>query len=230
VTVEEGRVEEASGGPAAGVRQLLLTCRGQLHALAPVVLLLHGGTLAILLLAALQTRIPTAFLVRDPAQLAKYPVYVGLLSNVGVLLWCACAAIYLYSATLAGQREVARFFLGAGLVTAMLGLDDFFILHEEVLPATLGVAEEAVLAAYGLAMLAFLGRFARLILRTEFLLLGLTFGFMGGSIVLDGGVFNQGLNYLLDDGLKLLGIVGWLAYYVRTARQFIKPVALATWP
>jgi hypothetical protein len=228
VTVEEGPVSEASVRPAGGMRQLLLTCRGQLHALAPVVLLLHGGTLAILLLAAMQTRIPAAFLVRDPAQLAKYPFYVGLLSNVGVLLWCACAAICLYTAVLAGQREVARFFLGAGLVTAMLGLDDFFILHEEVLPAV-GVAEEAVLAAYGLVILAFLGRFARLIMRTEFLLLGLTFGFMGGSAVLDGGIFNQGLNYLLDDGLKLLGIVGWLAYYVRTARQFMRPAPPATW-
>jgi hypothetical protein len=181
----------------------------------------YALTAIVLLAASLQRVAPAAFLVRDPSQVAKYPFYIGLISHLGVLLWCAGAAICLFSAGLARERVMRRFLLASGLVTAVLGLDDLLTLHESAFPDYLGVPEHAVLAAEGLIVAAFLLGFVRVIVRTDFLLLGLAFAFFAGSELVDQGAFNQGLNYLLDDGLKLFGIVSWLLYLVRTSAQAV---------
>ena len=48
------------------------------------------------------------------------------------------------------------------------------------------------------------------------------------SEIFDQGLFNQGLNYLLDDGLKLFGIVSWATYFIRTSAQAINASPLPT--
>ena len=59
------------------------------------------------------------------------------------------------------------------------------------------------------------------------LLLGLALAFFAASELVDQGMFNQGLNYLLDDGLKLFGIVSWATYFIRTSAQAVRRPAMA---
>jgi hypothetical protein len=68
-----------------------------------------------------------------------------------------------------------------------------------------------------------LGGLRYLLQQTDYLLLGLAFAFFAASLVFDTGFLNQGLNYLLEDGLKLFGIMFWATFVIRTARDALRP-------
>jgi hypothetical protein len=193
----------------------------QIQALFPSVPLVYGLVLAALIAAGLQTRVSIAILVRDPAQTAHYPFYVGLFSYVGILLWCAAAAISFFAAAVGQVRSMAAYLLCGGLLTTMLGLDDLLVLHEEVLPQ-LGISEKVVLAVYGIAALAYFLGFIKVVFRTNIVALGLALVCFAGSELFDQGFLNQGLNFLLDDGLKLLGIAGWASYFIRLSLHHVR--------
>ena len=54
------------------------------------------------------TGVPVSNLTRDPLAVMGAPVYTGLLSNLGILLWCATAAITLFGAAVLGKRAKRR--------------------------------------------------------------------------------------------------------------------------
>jgi hypothetical protein len=202
----------------------------QARTLAVIVPVLCFVTAAVLLVVAVQTRVPPQFLVRDPSQTAQYPPYLGLISYLGVLAWSAAAAIGLFAGAIGRDRALRALLLAGGGLSALLGIDDLVTLHEYVFPEYLGIAEDAVLLVYGLLLAAFLIGFAAVILRrTDFLVLGLALGFFAASEMFDQGFLEQGLNFLLDDGLKLFGIVLWATYLIRTSAQSLRqPVAAMT--
>jgi hypothetical protein len=146
---------------------------------------------------------------------------VGIVSNVGVVVWAATAAITLFTALALRRRGEARgvwrFPLGAGLLTCWLMLDDLFLFHEWLFPEVLGVRTRFLFAAYLGVTAFFLIRFAALIRRTTYPLLILSLGFFGTSVGLDvlpDGWFRQhDWLYLIEDSGKLFGIVGWFAYF-----------------
>ncbi len=153
-------------------------------------------------------------------------MYVGLVSNLGVLLWCSCAAICLFSGAVICQgfsnRETCLFMVCSGLFTAMLLLDDLFMLHEEVFPDHLFIPQPLVFVAYGFITLAYLFRFRKTILATEYLLLILAVGFFAASVFVDLFVTPEEFliagypgRHIIEDGLKLFGIVTWTAYLIR---------------
>ena len=159
-------------------------------------------------------------LTRDPADLTHSEVYLGLLSNIGVLVWTAAAAVCLFTAVTMrrlGDRQAGRFFLASGLVTLLVTLDDFFMFHERLLPDVLGVPQYLYPAAYGLMMLAYLGSFADSILRNDYLLLVLAFGLLGTSMGIDSVVHFSDKKAFVEDGLKFMGILFWAASFFRFA-------------
>jgi cellulose synthase/poly-beta-1,6-N-acetylglucosamine synthase-like glycosyltransferase len=155
-------------------------------------------------------------LTRDPVVVAEVPIWTGFISQIGILLWAAAATVCLFCSTvLTGTPESSRnrlFFLASGALTLLLGLDDAFLLHEEVFPR-LGVSEHAVYATYVGAVMFYLVAFRSLIMDSEFLLLGIALLGFALSVLSDliAGPF------LFEDGVKLLGIVTWLMYFSRTA-------------
>lgn len=190
---------------------------------APAVFLLVAVTVA-----ATVTGHPPSKFTRDPASLLESHPLLGVVSNVGVLFWAAAAAISLFTATLLGRqgqdRERRMFLISAGLLTSWLLLDDFFLFHEWLFPAVLGVPQTLVLATYG-ALAAFLFlRFAALILRTEYLLLALAMVLFALSMAIDQlpiAWFAWDWLFLIEDGLKLLGIVSWLGYFGYVCALFL---------
>lgn len=167
-----------------------------------------------------------AKLTRDPAAISGISPFAGVLSNIGILMWCAAAAICFFSAVMLNYHMVKdegfAFLLSLGAVTTLLLLDDLFLLHEEVFPQYLSIDDKVVLPIYALILLAFLVKYRYVILQTRFLLLLFAFGFFGLSVVADGLLHDlTALNLLLEDGLKFFGIVGWLGYCAHVCFRFV---------
>jgi len=208
--------------------------RRQLQSLLPTLLAAYLPVfcaLVILEIVHWQTNIPIWHFTWNPSAVLEAAFYVGLFSNIGILLWCSTAAICLFSfaalARDASHRKMASFFLFSGLVTSLLLMDDLFLLHDRLFPRYLSLSPKVVLGGYTILTLLYLGRFARTILATEFLLLLFAFGFLGLSTIIDSvpdGILP--LHTTLEDGFKLFGIVSWFTYFTRTCLLQVQCTAL----
>ena len=184
---------------------------------------------AAMLFVTLQPWIPTEVLTRDPMAVFGGDFYVGIISNVGVLIWCATATVCFFAAgmlgRIGGDRAQRSFFLAAGALTAILLMDDLFLVHEQVFPVYLGLHERLAFGFYLLSIVGFLFVFRREILGSEWLSLLLALGFFAASVVSDVNAIHHriaaaaggGVALLFEDGFKLLGIVTWATYFIREA-------------
>jgi hypothetical protein len=182
----------------------------------------------LLLLAgvALQTRAPIIYLMKDPftaVQLSKEccHVYYGLVSNLGVMVWTTAAAVCLFTALLLihlGRHGAEPIFLAAaGLFTGWLALDDFFMIHEDVLPL-FGVPQPLTYAGYASAAGLYLLLSWRQILRSRPVLMALAMALLGTSVVIDVLVHSEStLHVFMEDGAKFLGILAWAGFHVNAA-------------
>jgi hypothetical protein len=119
-------------------------------------------------------------------------------------------------------RESALFLLAAGLLTAALGLDDAFLIHERIAPTYLHVPQLGVFAAYAGSVGGFLVFFMRRILSTDFLLLGVALGCLALSMGLDVLLTYSRLETFVEDCFKFTGIVFWLTYFACSARAILR--------
>lgn len=174
--------------------------------------------------ASLQMGISIAMFTRDPVEVAHITPFIGVASNLGVILWSASATICLFSWAILrhslGETRFSTFLLCSGLMTILLLLDDLFLFHEIVFPRYFGVNEKIVFIGYGGLILCWMVMFKKCILKTEYLILLIAFGFFGLSLFID--TFQYRIEsvigdwrILFEDGFKLLGIVGWLGYFLR---------------
>jgi hypothetical protein len=193
-----------------------------------VLLALYLPILALLLLvavASLSPRIALSSLTRDMAGIAQVHPLIGVVSNVGVLLWCATAVICLFSRSLLrqqGRYAEARFLSWAGLMTIVLLVDDLFMVHEYIAPVHFHVNEKVVLAVYACAAGAYLLSHRRLILAANYHLLAAAMLLFAASMLVD---IADGTGWwnLAEDGLKVLGIASWLGYHAGRARHWLVP-------
>ena len=168
-------------------------------------------------------------MTRDVTAIARIHPLSGILSNLGVLLWCATASISLFAAlTLreVGPRDAFWFLLGSGFLSTYLMLDDLFQIHEDLAPRYLGLRQKGTLAILGAFVLVYLLAFRHVILQTHFALLVLAMGFLSTSVGVDTVLapifWRMGHSELLfEDGAKWLGISCWCSYYVRASHQLL---------
>lgn len=198
----------------------------QLKRLRATLLLVYVPGLAVLAtvkLISLKKQIPLRMFLSDPASIMQAPLWVGIVSNLGILFWSATAAICLFAAARLrkqkGEREPYAFFLFAGVLTTVLDLDDLLQFHEWIAPKRLHVPELAMYAAYALVTLYFLIRFRNLIFKTEFLLLLFALAAFSMHNGIDSWFKEIRAERLLKEGNKLLGILTWFAYFSRAAYQ-----------
>ena len=116
------------------------------------------GILAALVVVSIQFEIPISVFTRDPAAVAHVPLYSGFISNLGVLFWCASAAISFFPVvTLVNTDHDGKpllFLLAMTGLTTLLMLDDLFLFHEKIYPRLFGLPEKAAFVAYGIYLLA----------------------------------------------------------------------------
>ena len=197
---------------------------------APLILQILSYLLSLFILAAITLSsvymdIPIYKFMSDPSSITNVSPFIGIISNFGVLLWCTSAVICLFSWIILNHRsyetEFSKFILCSGLMTVLLLIDDFFRLHEYIFPKILGLPEKIVIMGYGTLTLFGLIKFRKCILKTEFLILLVAIGFFGLSLIVDS--FQNDIEQLVgqwrilfEDGFKLLGIVSWLGYFLRS--------------
>jgi hypothetical protein len=166
---------------------------------------------------------PYRLLIDPPTQFGQ-SLYVGAFSHIGVLAWwtaaacCALAALTVRDRTGSGD-PVAALACGAAL-SALLGLDDLFLLHERALPAHAGIPQNLIFAGYGLWTAVYLWRFRSFHARMDTGLLTTALLLFGTSMVMDvlhllPPEHKAGL--VIEDGAKLLGTTGWAVYHARIA-------------
>ncbi|WP_152611328.1 hypothetical protein [Psychroserpens mesophilus] len=165
--------------------------------------------------------VPLEILTNDLAVIGELPIYAGILSQTGILLWSATAAICVYSIQFIETIEHKSFIKASIYITLLLGLDDAFMFHETLFPS-LGIHQKVVFLAYGIMMLVYLYKYYKLILTTDFILFVLALGWFGISMLIDNFIrdVTPYITKLLEDGTKFIGIVTWLVYFARTTKQF----------
>jgi len=199
--------------------------RSQAKTITPTLLAAYLPALFVLAAVALAPRlagIAVGDLTRDPSNSVHYPFYIGAVSYFGILLWCSAAAICMFSLALlasgAENAEFRAFLLASGLFTVWLLLDDLFLFHEKAFPHYLHIHQNVLYACYAGGLLLYCFAFRSVILKTDFLILLAAGGFLGASMLFDAPMDDApdtNLKFLIEDGLKFLGIVGWFTYFAR---------------
>ena len=174
-------------------------------------------------------------LLRDTTATLGAPFYIGLVSNVGLLLWGAATTICLFTASVASRTGCpaadARHFLAGAAVSAWLLLDDALLLHEQVFPEHLGLAGGWSLIVGSGAMAFFLIGSHRVIRAGDYPVLLAALMLLGASVTMDqlhdmqllGPLIlhSDDLETVLEDTLKLLGIAMWLIYFTLCAHDLL---------
>lgn len=202
----------------------------QIIRIYPIILMIYIPTFLVLLTVGFiswRTSIPIMDFTRDPASILDAPVYLGIISNIGILFWAAGATVCFFSAAIINQvKHESRafyFLLFGGIITTILLADDFFLFHERIFPQYLNTSESQAFLIYLLILLAYLIIFRKKIMTTDFMLLGLSLlGFAMSAIVDEIFVDHFRGKFLAEDGFKLLGILTWAAYFMTVGITDIK--------
>jgi hypothetical protein len=195
-----------------------------------------GPGLLLLAVIGLQSRVPIPVLMKDP--LAVVPLtqscchfYYGFISNLGVMLWTAAAAVCLFASLLLvgrTRRSVdATFLCVAGVFTGWLALDDLFMIHEDVLPS-FGVPQLVTYTAYAAIAASYFLYAWRQILAFRPVLMALALALLGTSVLID--IFwhsDRAVRVFVEDGAKFLGILAWASFHFTIALETIT-TSLAT--
>ena len=161
--------------------------------------------------------------IRDLAQTYGAPILIGLISNLGVLMWAASASIALFSSLsgLIEKPEKSNFLFLGGILTCILCLDDFFLLHDRY------IGPDLLYATYSIIGIYILIKFRKLIIEIDFLPFISSVFFLGLSIIFD--KFFQGIfaeNYLnvnlLEECFKFIGIACWMNFWCKASINSLK--------
>ena len=109
--------------------------------------------------------IKLTLVIRDLAQTCGYPIGVGMISNIGILLWGAASSICLFTAFSESiNRESSKLLLLGGLFSGLLCIDDFFLLHDRY------IGQDFLNLTYLAISILLLVRFRMLLKKLEFLI------------------------------------------------------------
>ncbi len=161
---------------------------------------------------------PFSELSRDMLSVLGGRIGTGLLSNVGIILWGVAFSLLAcgWFIRTMNKEKGAGTILALGLITLLLYLDDFLMIHEFVIRDILGLPEESMMVLYFVVVLMIMGMKWKFLWPEglKFLILG--FLFLGGSAGLDTVykyVYIPNI-HIFEDGSKLLGICFWTMFSI----------------
>jgi hypothetical protein len=185
-----------------------------------------------------------SFYWRDPFAVVNTGPWLGLFSNIGIFLWWMAGVVAVFTGLLLrlapGQGTKSAFLLSWGTLTAILALDDFFMIHEWVVPTYLPLSDDFMFGVYFVVALFLLVIFRDEIIASPFPIFLFALACFALSIVIDLiGPFRPvdwglsarlvwNLEYVVEDGLKLIGIVAWLHYFALVSFGYLKPYLTVT--
>jgi len=158
-------------------------------------------------------KINPILVVRDLAQTCGYPIGVGMISNIGILLWASSGAITLFvSISKLAEREIAKLLLMGGIFSAILCVDDFFLLHDRY------VGPDFLNITYLSMTILMLIKFWKVLLKIGLLPIIISLLFLSSSVFFDSILQkllseNYELIQLYEEFFKFLGIACWLNFW-----------------
>lgn len=173
--------------------------------------------------------IPFSIYSRDPIQVLEGKPYVGIISNIGILLWSASASILFFSAILGTTLNIPKRLIGflvyGGVLTSLMLVDDLFLFHDVIFPEYLNISQSLFFISYGIILIIYLFLYKLELLSTDYIFLLAAFGLFAASVAVDEfveHVVELPAEYLIEDGFKLLGIISWFAFFTRTCYALVK--------
>lgn len=211
----------------------------QLKTMPKLLLTVYVPAFLFIGLVWLETKLTTMtayLLTADPAEIAQKPPYVGIVSNLGIVLWAASLMSCLIAAEVIKKdstkpRRWRSFFLFSAVITGLLMFDDMLQIHEQshaYLPFfSHNGAEITVFSIYGILLVSYIIKCRSVFRKTEYLILLLALGFFAISLVVDVNPeittrAESNRSVLLEEGAKFLGITSWLTYFARTCLSKLK--------
>jgi hypothetical protein len=169
---------------------------------------------SLLLRISVNAGIEPIAVIRDLSQTCKTPIGVGLMPNLGVLMWMAAAAVPLFAvgSGLVGQPRWRRLLLLGGALSLLLTVDDFLLLHDRYIGPTFLYLLYAVLAIW------ILFGFRDLLVESGGVLIFFSAAvFLGTSVILDElqELLPAGYEQVqfFEEGAKFIGIACWLLFW-----------------
>jgi hypothetical protein len=218
-------VEKPIADDAVSIGAQLRDQISRIGLIAVIVFLFALTCIAAVFAVSVIMRRPVMLLTRDPAAVAEMNPFIGFLSNVGLMLWSATAAICFFGSAQMYSRKtglrMARFLLLSGIFTLLLLFDDTFQLHENVLPGYFHLLQYQTYTIYAVITLGFFVYFYRTILSTDFILLIFAVLFLAVGALIEYCLPFGNILVFIEDSSKFLGIVFWLTYFTRTATRVI---------
>jgi len=181
--------------------------------------------LAAIVLFSLITGVKFSLISDDMLDHVDGPLYTGLLSNTGIVLWLYTASICFFTHLVLRHKAkddlLKSFFMASAVLSFVLAMDDFWMIHEGFNQYIPGVHEEMIYLVYLFIIAAYFLYYKSFLKNIPKFHLGLALVFfavsLGSDIVLDvdeGGIKGR---FLLENGSKFLGILGWSAFFTNTA-------------
>lgn len=171
------------------------------------------------------------YFLRDPIATLKAPFYIGFLSNIGIILWALTVGVCFFTCFVVEngkEAEGVKFIFFSGIFSLILLLDDFFLIHEVVLPRHFHISQEFLLIGYLLYLILLIAKFNGFIMKTEYIYFilslflffnSLVFDFLREFIELEGRLNSFGM--VVEDGLKIFGVLTWLIFYSKACKKLI---------
>lgn len=154
-------------------------------------------------------------------------LYLGWFTSISEIMWCTAIAICLFTAFLLPQlnRRFGIFLNASALVMLLLFLDDRFR-FTLILCAFFGtckVVKLVVYGVYGIILVSYAWLFRHTIKKTPYVPLLVSFFLFGFSSAIDIAPINgRGINVMLEDGTKLIGLINLTIYFWWICQQEIK--------
>ena len=201
--------------PLFNARKILIT----LLWVALPALLFYGGSVLVLL----NSGFSMMQILRDSAQQSGLSSFLGFVSNIGVWMWVSSVAICCFSLLCKGSRSPranTELLVLLAMLSLLLAVDDFFLLHERY------VYQKGIFLFYAICALSLLVRHYRWIIKNDgfaFLLSGML---LASSVIIDMKQRKFSLDYeyvqLIEEGCKFVGAALWLYFCGRTAAARMK--------
>ncbi len=166
--------------------------------------------------------IETSLVLRDLLQTCDYPIGVGMISSLGVILWAAASAICLFSYTsnLINKKSYKRLVIIGGFFSGLLCLDDLFLLHDKK-----QINQDILYTIYIALAIFLIIKFGHLIKEIDI------YAFLGSAFLLALSVISDifqdflPINYetvqILEEGFKFIGITAWLYFWNKASYKAI---------
>ena len=138
-------------------------------------------------------------------------------------MWSVSASIALFSSLsgLIQKREKSDFLFLGGILSFLLCIDDFFLLHDKY------IGPDFLYVTYSILGIYILIKFRKVILDIDFLPFIVSVVFLALSVAFDKiiqGIFPE--NYinlqLFEEGFKFIGIVCWMNFSLKASMKILR--------